>query len=104
MLGDKSGYGFIFGSLRHFFIKCDRYCYKTGQLFYYKMRQKFITKCVKFFIKKCYSFITKCDGYYKMRQFYHKLRQLFLYIEFQRSFTQATMNNSGIEGSMIENN
>lgn len=46
--------------------------------------------------------MTKCDGYYKMRQFYHKLRQLFLYIEFQRSLTQATMNNGGTEGSMIE--
>ena len=33
------------------------------QLFYYKMRQKFITKCVNSF-------------YCKMRQFYYKMRQL----------------------------
>ena len=31
------------------------------QLFYYKMREKFITKCVRFFI-------TKYDSYYKMRR------------------------------------
>ena len=36
---------------------------------YYKMRQKFITKCVKFFI-------AKSDSYYKMRRFYNKMRQL----------------------------
>ena len=39
------------------------------QLFYYKTRQKFITKCVRFFITKCNSFITKCDVYYKLRQY-----------------------------------
>ena len=44
--------GFIFHLLWHFITKCDWY--------YYKMRQKFITKYVKFFIKKC-------DSYYKMR-------------------------------------
>ena len=38
------------------------------QLFYYKMRQKFITKCD--------SFIRKCDSYYKIRRFFYKLRQL----------------------------
>ena len=38
------------------------------QLFYYNMRQKFITKCVRFFITKCNSFITKCDSYYKTRR------------------------------------
>ena len=39
------------------------------QLFYYKMREKFITKCVRFFI-------TKCDSCYKLRQLYYKMRQL----------------------------
>ena len=50
------------------------------QLFYYKIRQKFITKCVRFFIAKCDSYyklrvllqnatvITNCEFYYKMRQ------------------------------------
>ena len=38
------------------------------QLFYYKMRQTFITKCVRLFTTKCDSFITKCDSYYKMRR------------------------------------
>ena len=50
-------------------------------LFHYKMRQKFITKCIRFFITKydsittkydsittkCTDFITNCDSYYKMR-------------------------------------
>ena len=39
------------------------------QLIYYKMRQKFITKCLRFFI-------TKCNSCYKLRQFYYKMRQL----------------------------
>ena len=39
------------------------------QLFYYKTREKFITKYVR-------SFITKCDSYYKMRRFYYKTWQL----------------------------
>ena len=38
------------------------------QLFYYKMRQKFITSG-RFFITKCNSFITKCYNYYKVRQY-----------------------------------
>ena len=46
------------------------------QQIYYKMRQKFITKCVRFFITKCDNFITICDSYYKLRQFYYKMRQL----------------------------
>ena len=43
------------------------------QLFYYKMRQNFITKCVRFIITKCDS--SKCDSYCKMRRFYYKMRQ-----------------------------
>ena len=39
---------------------------RMRQLFYYKMRQKCITKCARFFIKKCESFIRTCDSYYKM--------------------------------------
>ena len=43
------------------------------QLFYYKIRQNVITKCVRFFITKCDSFvtkykITKCNNYYKTRR------------------------------------
>ena len=45
------------------------------QLFYFKMRQKFITKCPRFVITKCDSFIRNCDSYYKMRWFYYKMRQ-----------------------------
>ena len=43
------------------------------QLFYYKMRQNFVTKYVRFFTAKndrfitnCDDVITKCDSYYKM--------------------------------------
>ena len=46
------------------------------KLFYYKKRQKFITKWVRFFITKCDSFITNTDSYYKLRRFYHKMLQL----------------------------
>ena len=31
---------------------------------YYKIRGKFIKKCVRFFIKKCDDFITNCDSTY----------------------------------------
>ena len=44
------------------------------QLFYYKIRQQFITKCISFFIRKCDSSI--CDIYYKIRRFYYKMHQL----------------------------
>ena len=58
-------------------------------LIHYKMRQKFITKCIRFFITKydsittkydsittkydsittkCIDFITNCDSFYKMRR------------------------------------
>ena len=46
--------GFIFDSLWHFITKCKRY--------YYKIPQKFITKCIRFLI-------TKCNVYYKLRQY-----------------------------------
>ena len=49
---------------------------KCDKLFYYKMRQKFITKCVRFYITKCDSFNIKCDSYYKLRRFYYKMQQL----------------------------
>ena len=45
------------------------------QLFYYKIRQKFISKCVRFFIENATvllqnaTVITKCDVYYKLRQY-----------------------------------
>ena len=48
------------------------------QLIYYKMRQKFVTKCVRFFITNCDSFITKCDVYYKL-QHYNELLIDFIF-------------------------
>ena len=39
------------------------------QLLYYKLPQTFVTKCVRFFVTKCDGFITKCDVYYKLRQY-----------------------------------
>ena len=51
------------------------------QLFFFKMRQKFITKCFSFLLQNatvllqnatvitnCDNFITECDSYYKMRR------------------------------------
>ena len=49
------------------------------------MRQKFITKCVRFFI-------TKCDGYYKMRGFYYKMRCLLQIATIQLVFANNGMN------------
>ena len=53
------------------------------QLFYYKMRQKFITKFFRFsiiksdsFITKCDSFITKCYGVISKRHSYYKMPRL----------------------------
>ena len=57
------------------YYKYDRHYYKMGQLFYYKMRQNLIAKCVRCFVTKCDSFITKFDSYCKMRQFYYKIRR-----------------------------
>ena len=57
--------------------KCDRYYCKMWQLFDYKVRQKSITKCKRFFIKKYDNFIAICDSYYKLKQFYDKMRLLY---------------------------
>ena len=72
---------FIFDSLWHFILICDRY--------YYKMRQKFITKCVRFLwqnatvllqnatvVTNCDDFITKFDVYYKLRQYIQEWKEL----------------------------
>ena len=37
---------------------------------------KSLFQCVRFLIIKCDNFITKCKGYYKMQQFYYKMRLL----------------------------
>ena len=73
-----------------FTTKCDKCYYKVRQLFfYYKVRWSVITKCDNFFITKCdkcyykvrqilqsvtillqsATGITKCDHYYKVRQY-----------------------------------
>ena len=50
------------------------------------MRQKFFTKCVRFFITNCNNFIinatiiTKCDVYYKLRQYNIRIRNAVLYV------------------------
>ena len=41
----------------------------------YKVRWSVTAKCNSFFIAKC-GVITKWDSYYKVRQFYHKVRQV----------------------------
>ena len=69
----------------------DRHYYKIRQLCYYKMQQKFITKCVSFITKcdrnllqnapgfllqnvtvitNCDDFITKLDSYYTKKLWY----------------------------------
>ena len=57
------------------------------QLFYYKVRQKFITKCVRFFITKCDDFITKCNSYYEMRLLL-QIATVQLFISRFRAFSQ----------------
>ena len=46
------------------------------QLFFYKMRHTFVTKCVSFFVTECDIFIRECNSIYKMRQFFYKMRRL----------------------------
>ena len=48
----------------------------AAAFFYYKTRQKFITKHVRWFITKWADFITKRGRYYKMSRFYYKTRQV----------------------------
>ena len=60
-----------------FITKCDKCYYKVRQLF-------FITKCdglllqsaTAFLLQSATSVITKCDRYYKVSQFYYKVRQV----------------------------
>ena len=68
--------GFKFGSLWYFTTKCDIYYCKTRHLTYYKIQQKFITKCIRLCITKCNSFIINFDSYYKMCWYYCKMQQL----------------------------
>ena len=50
-----------------FITKCDKCYYKVRQLFYYKVRQVLLQSATG--ITKCNNFITKCDDYYKVRQY-----------------------------------
>ena len=66
-----------------FITKCDKCDYKVRQLFllqsamvcYYKVRQLFYYKVRQVLLQsatgitKCDNFITKCDDYYKVRQY-----------------------------------
>ena len=60
--------------------------------YYYKMRQKFITKCVRVFIIECDSFITKCNSYCKYRRFYYKMRQLLQNTSFITNYDSTVVN------------
>ena len=54
--------------------KCDSFFYyKVRQLFYYKVRQVLLQSATG--ITKCDNFITKCDDYYKVRQYRHMWHQ-----------------------------
>ena len=58
-----------------FITKCDKCYYKVRQLFYYKVRQVLLQSATG--ITKCDNFITKCDDYYKVRQYTHSLHPLY---------------------------
>ena len=60
------------------------------QLVYYKMREKFIKKCVRFFI-------TKCDSCYKLRQLYYKMRQLLQNVTFITNCDSTADINSRLQ-------
>ena len=66
-------------TLHHFVTKCGGDFYDMHQVCYYKMRQKFIIKCVRYLLQnakvllqnviaitKWNGFIIKCDTYYKI--------------------------------------
>ena len=73
-------------------IKIYKYIFSIT-LFYYKMWQKFIEKCVRCFVIKCDSFITKCNSYYKLSRFCYKLRQFLQNATF---VTTATVQTSAM--------
>ena len=51
-----------------FLLQSAMVCYhKVRQLFYYKVRQVLLQSATD--ITKCDNFITKCDDYYKVRQY-----------------------------------
>ena len=51
-----------------FLLQSAMVCYyKVRQLFYYKVRQVLLQSATG--ITKCDNFITKCDRYYKVRQY-----------------------------------
>ena len=58
--------------------------FKSNLKAYYKVRQFVITKCdslllqsvTAILLQSATSVITKCDRYYKVRQFYYKVRQV----------------------------
>ena len=56
--------------------KCNTCYYKMRQLFYYKMRQKLITKC---------------ESYYELRQLYYKMRQFLQNATFIRNYKSTTV-------------
>ena len=78
-----------------FITKCDKCYYKVRQLFllqsaivcYYKVRQLFYYKVQQVLLQsatgiaKCDNFITKCDDYYKVRQYMVTLKKCFFFVE-----------------------
>ena len=81
----NSSFDFIFGSLRYFITKCDRYYYKIRQLIYYKLLQNLLQIASGFVLRnvtvllqfmtllqnalillQSTTVITNCDVYYKM--------------------------------------
>ena len=76
----KSIFLFLVVRIYFFALRKQPICHRRKKLFYYKIWQKFITKCIGFLLQnatfllqnatvitKCNNFITTCDVYYRMR-------------------------------------
>ena len=66
------------------------------QLLYYKMQQKFFTKCVRFLLQNA-SFITKCNSYCKLQQLYYKMRRLLQIATVQTNIKEIPYNSNSLQ-------
>ena len=80
VVGDDDTYYWVYLSSNHLF----QVYYKVRQVLLQSATAFFITKCdglllqsaTTFLLQSATSVITKCDRYYKVRQFYYKVRQV----------------------------
>ena len=68
---------------------------------YYKIWQMLLQNLKSYIITKCDSFITKWESSYKIRPFYHKMRQLLQNLTFTTKCVGANCNKVKLEVTVI---